>query len=198
MTIRLAAALAIGLLSAPMSALAASSDPAAMPAGVYEIEKHHASVTGKVSHLGLSTYVFRFDRFDASYTYDPKAPAASKLTVSVDATSLNTGFDRADKEFPVEFLGADKQPLITFVSTAISYTGNKGKVTGGLTMNGVTKPAVLDVTFVGYESAGPLANKAGFAASTIVKRSEFGLTKYAGAVGDDITIEINAEFKKKP
>lgn len=193
-----AAALVMGLAAAPLSALAASADPAAMAAGTYEIEKTHAAVIGKVSHLGLSTYVFRFDRFDASFDYNPKAPAATVVKFSVDTTSLNTGFDRADKEFPVKFMGSEKQPLVTFVSKSIAYTGNKGKMTGDFTMNGVTKPVVLDVTFVGYETTGPLANKAGFSASTVIKRSEFGLTQYLPAVGDDITIQVDAEFKKKP
>ena len=191
---------AVALGAAPYAAADISPDLAAMPAGTYAMDARHAFIVGKVVHFGLSNYTFRFDKFDIAYTFDPAAPDAAKITVSIDVNSLNTGYDKADKEFAADFLGGGKSPTATFVSTSITHTGNKGVVTGDFTLNGVTKPVALDVTFNGYGPIGPmgmLGTKAGFTATGTVKRSAFGLTKYVPAVGDDVTIEVNAEFSVK-
>jgi polyisoprenoid-binding protein YceI len=198
MTFRFAAtAFALALLGAPLPVTAGDSGLASMPAGTYVIDPHHASLIGSVSHFGRSIYVFRFDKFDASYDYDPAAPEAAKLTVSIDVNSLDTGWDKADKEFSRDFAGAGKTPVARFVSTSIIRNGSSGTVTGDLTLNGVTKPVSLAVTFNGYGSLGPmgvLGKKAGFSATGTVKRSDFGLTKDLPMVGDDVSLQINAEF----
>jgi polyisoprenoid-binding protein YceI len=189
---------AVALAAGPLAVSAApNTDPAALPAGTYVLDKTHASVTGQVSHFGFSAYTFRFDTIDATFTYDPKAPEASKLQVTIDANSLNTGFQKADDAFPNEFLAADKAPKITFVSSAIKRTGSKGTVTGDLTLGGVTKPVTLDVTYNGFGATMGPANRAGFSATGVVKRSEFGLTKYAPAIGDDVKLAIEVEFTKQ-
>jgi len=201
MTFRFAAtAFALALLAAPLSVTAADSGLASMPAGTYVIDPHHASLIGSVSHFGRSTYVFRFDKFDASYDYDPASPDAAKLTVSIEVNSLDTGWDQADREFSRDFAGSAKTPVARFVSTTITHSGGSGVVTGDLTLNGVTKPVSLAVTFNGYGPLGPmglLGKKAGFSATGAFKRSDFGLTKFAPMVGDDISLQINAEFVAK-
>ena len=191
---------ACAAMVSPVVLSATSDDPAKMPAGTYVMDSTHAFVIGKVSHFGLSTYVFRFDKFDANYSYDPATPDTAKLSVSIDVNSLNTGSDKANKEFADDFMGAKKTPVATFVSKTITHTGNKAVVIGDFTLNGVTKPVTLDVTFNGYGPLGPmgmLGTKAGFTASGVVKRSEFDLNKYLPAVGDDVAIEVNAEFVAK-
>ena len=201
MTFRfVATAFALALLAAPLPVMAGDSGPASMPAGTYVIDPHHASLIGSVSHFGRSIYVFRFDRFDASYDYDPAAPEEAKLTVSIDVNSLDTGWDKADKQFSRDFAGAAKTPVARFVSTSIVSNGSTGTVTGDLTLNGVTKPVSLAVTFNGYGPLGPmglLGKKAGFSATGTVKRSDFGLTRDLPMVGDDVSLQINAEFVAK-
>lgn len=196
---RRALVLALALAAAPLSyaAAAPNTDPAAMPAGTYVLDKTHASVTGKVQHFGFSAYTFRFNTIDASFTYDPKSPETSKLEVTIDANSLSTGFDKADKAFPAEFLGADKSPKVTFVSKSIKRTGAKGTVTGDLTLGGVTKPVTLNVTYNGFGATMGPANRAGFSATTVVKRSDFGLNKYVPSVGDNVALDIEVEFTKQ-
>lgn len=191
--------LALALAATPLAyaSAAPNADPAALPAGTYVLDKTHASVVGKVQHFGFSAYTFRFNSIDASFSYDPRSPEASKLTVTIDANSLSTGFDKADAEFPNEFLAADKAPKITFVSKSITRTGSKGRVAGDLTLGGVTKPAILDVTYNGFGATMGPANRAGFSATTVVKRSEFGLNKYVPAIGDDIPLAIEVEFTKQ-
>ena len=177
---------------------APDANPANMPAGSYVLEKTHASINAKVMHHGYAFYHFRFDKFDASYDYDPKNPTASKVVVTVDTKSMNTGLAKADKEFPVEFLAADKHPTATFKSNKITITqGNKGTMAGDLTLGGVTKPVTLDVTFNGAGKDMWGAMRSGFSATTTIKRSEFGLTKYVPAIGDEVALAIEVEFVKK-
>ena len=83
---------------------AASIDPAKAPAGLYVLDKSHASLTMRLTHMGLSGYTMRFDRFDAHYDYDPASPEASKIEVSVDANSLDVGDPKTSQKFAREFL----------------------------------------------------------------------------------------------
>lgn len=190
--------LAASLMTGAVAYAAPDANPANMPAGSYVLEKTHASVNAKVMHQGYAFYHFRFDKFDASYDYDPKDPTASKVVVTVDTKSMNTGYAKADEKFPVEFLAADKHPTATFKSNKITISqGNKGTMAGDLTLGGVTKPITLDVTFNGAGKDMMGAMRSGFSASTVIKRSEFGLTKYVPVIGDDVALAIEVEFVKK-
>ena len=202
-------ALAVSLL-ASTAALAApgvtSTKPADLPAGHYVLDKTHASVVGKIKHMGFSNYQFRFTKVDASFDYDPKAPQAAKISVTIDPASIDTatGADEFGLKFNKELAGdgwleANKFPTATFVSTKVEPgAGQTGKVYGDLTLHGVTKPVVLDVTFNGVGSSFvPGSVKTGFSAVTQIKRSEFGVSKYVPLVGDDVTLSIEVEFDKK-
>ncbi|HMY82147.1 MAG TPA: YceI family protein [Agitococcus sp.] len=190
--------LTASLMTGAVAYAAPDANPANMPAGSYVLEKTHASINAKVMHHGYAFYHFRFDKFDASYDYDPKNPTASKVVVTVDTKSMNTGYAKADKEFPVEFLAADKHPTATFKSNKITITqGNKGTMAGDLTLGGVTKPVTLDVVFNGAGKDMWGAMRSGFSATTTIKRSEFGLTKYVPAIGDEVALAIEVEFVKK-
>ena len=190
--------LTASLMTGAVAYAAPDANPANMPAGSYVLEKTHASINAKVMHHGYAFYHFRFDKFDASYDYDPKNPTASKVVVTVNTKSMNTGYAKADKAFPVEFLAADKHPTATFKSNKITITqGNKGTMAGDLTLGGVTKPVTLDVVFNGAGKDMWGAMRSGFSATTTIKRSEFGLTKYVPAIGDEVALAIEVEFVKK-
>ncbi len=203
------AALAAALLSASAASAApgvSSTKPADLPAGHYVLDKTHAAVNAKIKHMGFSNYTLRFTKVDAEFTYDPKAPEAAKINVTIDPASIDTatGADAFGLKFNKELAGdgwleAAKYPTITFVSTKVDVgNGVNGKVTGDLTFHGVTKPTVLDVTFNGVGSGfAPLSVKTGFSASTTIKRSDFGVSKYVPLVGDDVTLNIEVEFDKK-
>ncbi len=203
------AALAVALFAAP-AAMAApgvtSTKPADLPAGHYVLDKTHASVVAKLSHMGFSNYQFRFTKVDAHFDYDPKNPAASKISVTIDPASIDTstGPDAFGVKFNQELAGdgwleANKFPTATFVSTKVEPgAAQTGKVYGDFTLHGVTKPIVLDVTFNGVGSGFvPGSVKTGFSASTTIKRSEFGVSKYVPLVGDDVQLNIEVEFDKK-
>jgi polyisoprenoid-binding protein YceI len=178
----------------------ASTDPADAPAGDYVLDHAHANLTAKVSHMGLSFYTMRFDRFDAHYDYDPGKPELSLITVTIDADSLDVGDEALGKQFARTFLGAAKFPRITFASAGVQRTDpGHGLLTGDLTLNGVTKPVTLNVTFNG---AGPPflgigGYRMGFSATGDVKRSDFGLKSWESLVGDNVRLLIEAEFVHK-
>lgn len=195
-----ALALACALIGGPAMA-APSTNPADMPAGHYALDKDHATLFARVRHEGVAFYTVRMDRFDASFDYDPKAPEASKISVTVDAASLDNGDTKTSAQFAREFLDVDKNPTITFVSTTITRgEGNSGTMTGDLTFRGVTKPITLDVTFGGYTS-GILGQRAGFSARGKFNRSDFGSTYMLkpplAFVDDEVELVIDVEFTKK-
>lgn len=197
----LAAALAFLLMTAPIASAAPSTNPADMPAGTYGVDAKHASLIARVKHMGLSAYTVRFTDFDASYSYDPAAPAASTVKAVIQASSLDTGVEKYDSDFAEKFLDASANPTITFVSTAITPgPGNVGTMTGDLTLRGVTRPVTLDVVFDGYVS-GIAGQRSGFSARGVIKRSDFGstflLNPPLAMVGDEVELILEVEFVKR-
>lgn len=198
MSSRLAVAAVILAFVVPAAALAASQNPADLPAGTYGLDKKHASVTAKVMHLGVSLYTLRFDSFDGTFTYDPAHPEAAQVRANVDATSLDTGAPYSRK-FADEFLDAGKFPTVTFVSSQIRPApgGKTGTMSGDLTLRGVTRPVTFEVAFDGVGKSLIFGTVTGFSATAKIKRSDFGSTYLQNWVGDDVTITIEAEFDKK-
>ena len=192
------AMVALSTLPAAGSAAEPKLDPAAAPAGHYVLDPRHASVTARVRHMGLSLYTMRFDHVEASYDYDPTQPLTTRIAVTIDAHSLDTGDAGVSKQFASEFLDADRNPRITFNSTAVQATADgHGTVTGDLTLRGVTKPATLEVNYNGAAPGVLGGHRMGFSATTTVDRSAFGSGAWRGVVGDDVQIVIEAEFERK-
>ena len=189
----------LGLSTA--SAADAYSD---MPAGMYDLDKTHASFIWKVSHLGLSNYTARFTDFDASIDFNPGKPESSKITASVNPASLETDYPYyEEKDFDKKLIedkkwfNATMFPEITFKSTKIERTGDStGTMTGDLTFLGVTKPVSLNVTFNGAMKKQPFSKKPtlGFSAQGELKRSDWGFSTYVPNIGDSIELIIEAEF----
>jgi polyisoprenoid-binding protein YceI len=195
------AALALIAVAAPAAAQGAKIDA---PAGEYVLDKTHASITWKVTHLGLSNYTARFTGFDMALVLDPATPTKSTISVTIDPKSVKTDFPFPEKEdfdkvIAEKFLAAGDHPTITFQSTGLKATGAKtGKLTGNLTLMGVTKPVTFDVTLNGA-MVHPFRKipVVGFTATGSFKRSEFGSTVLQGPIGDEVTVIIEAEFFKK-
>jgi polyisoprenoid-binding protein YceI len=198
----LAAGLSAALLAAPAFA-ALSKTPADTPTGTYALDKTHASVTWKVSHLGLSNYTARFAELDATLNWNAEDPTASTVSVTVNPASVRTDYPKTDKtDFDAklatgdDWFNANVFPAITFTSTAVNLTGDDtGTVTGDLTLLGVTKPVTLDVTFNGgMKSPFSGKNVLGFSGTTTITRSEWGFATYVPTIGDSVEILIEAEF----
>lgn len=192
------ALLALVLLGAPAAALAASTNPADIPAGHYRLDPAHTTVIARVRHLGVSNYVVRFDKAEGDFTFDPAHPEATKLQASVDATSLDVGADYSRK-FADEFLNAKEFAQATFIATALTpaVDGKTATLAGDLTLMGVTRPVTFDVTFVGVAHGIPFGTLAGFSAKTTIRRSDFGSKYVLAFVGDEVNLDIEAEFDRK-
>ena len=172
-------------------------DPAQMPAGHYVNDTRHTFLVMSVRHMGLSHPTFRMNKVDATYDFDPAHPDASKVTATIDANSFDYGIPAVSTQFAGEFLDAANHPNITFTSTSIKRTGpNKGVMTGDLTLRGVTKPVTLDVTYDGYLNA--MGGRAGFSATGVVKRSDFGPNAMPPTIlSDEVWLKLELEFVKK-
>ncbi len=175
-------------------------DPAQIPAGTYAVDPNHTQVGWRVSHMGFSNYAGGFSEASGTLELQPKNPSASKLTIKIPVASVTTTSAKLTDELKGDqWLDGTKFPEMTFVSTKIAPAGkDHAKVTGDLTLHGVTKPVTLDVTLVGA-GVNPLDKKmtVGFEATGVVKRSEFGVKTYLPLIGDDLHLTIAGAFEKQ-
>lgn len=198
------AALALTLTFTPLAAHAAA-EPAAVPAlagfegGKYTLDTSHANVIFSITHFGFSHYKGRFNTLDATLFYDAKTPEKSSVKATIDIASVDTNNAKLEGELKSEqFFDAAKFPVATFTSTKFVKTSDTtAKVTGDLSLHGVTRPVTLDVTLVGA-GENPIIKKPtiGFSATTTIKRSDFGVKAYVPHVSDDVVISIDTEFNK--
>ncbi len=182
------------------------------PAGTYTLDLGHASLLWRVSHFGLSDYTARFTKFDATLELNPADLASTRLTATIDPTSVETDYPGdykathatsphaswdEDLANDPKWFNSAVHPQITFTTTAVTpVTPSTAKVTGDLTFLGVTKPVTLDVTYNGVANFpwAPDVDKIGFSATGKLKRSDFGMTALQSSIGDDVEIIIEAEF----
>lgn len=198
------AALALQLLSAAAPAVAMPTPPAqavaatTLPAsGDYKIDPTHAQVRMSWNHLGLSNPGAVFETVEGVIRIDEANPERSSVSVSLPVSGVDTGVPQLDADFLTDkFFDAARHPDITFQSRSVERVGlgRAFKVQGDLTVRGVTRPVTLDAVLNG---AGPHpmtgAPAVGFAATTVLKRSDFGLTVALPMVSDEIKVEITLE-----
>jgi polyisoprenoid-binding protein YceI len=174
-------------------------DPSLVTAGTYKVDPYHTQVIWKVDHMGISPLYGAFGDPSGSLTLDPRNPAAAKLSVTFAMTNLITTTPKLTEHLSGgDFFDIAKFPTATFVSTAVAADGTKAKITGNLTVKGVTKPVVLDAEFYGA-GANPMSKKLniGFKAETKIKRSDFGLGYGVPMVGDEVSLKIVGAFEKE-
>ncbi len=166
--------------------------------GTYALDKAHGKVTWSISHLGFSTYVGQFSDTAATLVFDAVKPENSKLDVTVQTASIGTLNPALDTHLKsADFFNVAKFPTATFKSTKITRTGPKSaKVRGDFTLLGVTKPLTLLVV-LNQAGNNPMFKyyEAGFTATAHLKRTNWGLSKYAPYLGDDVNLQIEGEFK---
>lgn len=185
---------------ATLAALAGSlAAPALAAPEAYSIDTAHTTIVASWDHLGYAPGFAMFSGVTGEIAFDPADAAASSVTISFPVTSMQTGDEARKTHFMTpDFFGAEANPTATFASTAIEVTGEKtAKITGDLTINGITKPVVLDATL---NSMGehPMEKKpwAGFAATTTVLRSDYDMAMFAPFVSDAVTVQIGVEAMK--
>lgn len=181
------------LLVAALFAFAGSAFAAPI---TYKIDPNHTNVLASWSHFGFSNPSLNFGQADGTIVYDADKVSASSVQVTLPLTGLSALADQFyDHLIDADWFDAAKYPSATFKSTKVEAAGEgKLKVTGDLTVKGVTKPVVLDVK-LNKAGVQPLAKRAavGFDATATVKRSEFGLGNYVPNVSDEVLLRITTE-----
>ncbi|MEW2913359.1 YceI family protein [Leisingera sp. JC11] len=187
------------LLAAALISAAATSAFAVQAPEKYVLDASHSQILFSYNHLGYSTTWGMFSGFEGEIQFDQDNPAASSVSVSMPLNSMFTGWQaRFDHFMTKDFFDATEDETVSFTSTGIEVTGDTtAKITGDLTLNGVTKPVVLDAK-VNQVGEHPMAKKpwAGFDATATVLRSDFNLGQFAPFVSDEVQIQISIEAMK--
>lgn len=179
------------------AALALAAGAALAEPQNFVFDTTHSQIVFDYNHLGFSTTTGMFSGVTGTIVFDAEDPAASSVNASFPVASLMTGDKGRDEHFlSADFFGSEAAaPEVTFVSKSIEVTGdNTALITGDLTLNGVTKEAVLD-TVLNQQGNHPMANKPwmGFDATTTLKRSDFNMGMFAPAVSDEVAVTISVE-----
>ena len=184
-------------LSALLLTMTASAALAAPE--TYVLDGSHIYPRFSYSHLGFSTQLSRFNTTTGKVVFD-KAAKSGSVDIEIDAKSVDTGSTLFNQHIQGEdFLDTAKYPKAIFKSTNVVFEGEKPvKVEGNLTIKGVTKPVTLIVTSF-QAMPHPLQKKDAIGANafTTIKRTEFGMGKYAPNVSDEVRIDIAIEAFKE-
>jgi polyisoprenoid-binding protein YceI len=192
------------LKSAVLAAVLAA--PSFAFAATYEIDSAHSGAHFTVKHLMVSNVRGEFGKVTGTVNIDEKDITKSTVEATIDASTINTREPKRDEHLKApDFFDVAKYPTITFKSTKVAKAGQgKLKVTGDLTMHGVTKQVVLDVDGPAKEAKDPWGNiKSGASATTKLNRNDFGLTwnkalETGGVVvGEEVNVTIDLELLKK-
>jgi len=202
--VALAAVPALSLAQMPTKA-PGTRNPALVTAGTYKVDPAHTLVTWTVDHMGFSPYTGIFGDITGTLTIDPRALNKAKVDVTIPVSTLVTAsagltqhLTRPGKDGgKPDFFGPDASAH--FVSTGVVARGQTARITGDLTLNGVTRPVTLDASFYGAGTAPQQMGGGtviGFHATTTITRSQFGLGFGVPMVGDDVHLDIAAAFQK--
>lgn len=187
------------------TALMTAATMAPARADTYALDPQHTEVRFTWDHLGMSRQSGRFTAVEGTVSFDPARPETSTVDVTIPIKSLSTGIKKLDEGLLAtkDFFDLKTFPSITFKSTAVRLkTGKTAEVDGDLSINGITKPVVLDVVwnFAGehpLQSINPVyagAYASGFSATTQIRRSDWGITRTIPFVSDELRITIETEM----
>lgn len=169
-------------------------------AAPYGLDKGHSSVEFKVKHLMISNVTGSFSDFNGAFDFDEKTKTFTKLEGTVNVTSIDTGIGKRDDHLRSEdFFWAEKHPTMTFVMKEYKASGDTGKMTGDLTIRGVTKTVTMDTEINGVlpkDRQGKM--RVGFTLEGKINRQDFGLkwnslVEGVSAVGDEVTMTIEGQ-----
>jgi len=188
-----------------MSQVATQTTSTVTPA-TYVIDPAHSTADFRVRHLMISNVRGEFSGISGTVVFDPKNPENSKIEATIDATTINTRDPQRDAHLKsADFFDVEKYPTITFKSKKVASAGlGEKKVTGDLTIHGVTREVVLNVEGPAPEVKDPWGNiKTGVSATTKLNRKDFGLMWNAAletggvVVGDEISVDLDLELTRQ-
>jgi polyisoprenoid-binding protein YceI len=171
----------------------------------WKIDPSHSQIQFTVRHMMISNVRGRFEDFTGTVDFDGHDPATLKIDVTINADSINTREAQRDGHLKsADFLNAEEFPHLTFRSTGVEKLGgNDLRITGDLTIRGVTHQVILETEYAGTMTSPWGTVSAGFSAHTKINRKEYGLvwnqTLETGGilVGDDVKIDIELELIKE-
>ncbi len=176
----------------------ASGSAVAPAAETYSADPVHSSVVFRVKHMNTSYAWGRFNNMSGSFTLDPADPSKSKMAFTVKAASVDSNSKERDNHLKSpDFFNAVQYPEITFASKSVAKASNGYQVDGTLTFHGVTKPLsfLIVPTGTGKDMKGhPIS---GIDTNFVLKQSDFGITKMAAAIGDEVNVIVSIEGVKK-
>ena len=180
-----------------LSTLLVTALPFAAQAEKYVIDTGgaHAYVQFKISHLGYSWLMGRFNRFEGSFVYDEETPARSAIEVTVDTASIDTNHAERDKHLRSEdFLNVATFPQARFVSSRFTpLSGKEAQLEGELTLHGVTRPVSLKVTQVGAGTDPWGGFRRGFAGSMKIRLADYGIDYNLGPASQELELMVGFE-----
>jgi polyisoprenoid-binding protein YceI len=186
---------------APLALMAALVLPGTASAADYTIDTKgaHASINFRIKHLGFSWLTGRFDQFSGTFSYDEKAPDASKVSVEIDTTSVNSNHAERDKHLRgTDFLDVTKFPKATFVSKSVAPAGEgKATITGDLTLRGVTKEIKIDAAYVGGGADPWGGNRTGFTGTAKFALADYGINFNLGPASKEVELTLEVEGVQK-
>jgi len=182
-----------------VACLAASTTSIAAVPAQYVIDPSHSTVQFAVTHIGVSHVIGRFNEISGSFAYDPSRIAAGSAQIVLKAASIDTALARRDDLLRgKQGFKAAEFPEIRFDSTAIAGNAEKFALSGKLSLLGVTRPVTFQVRKIG---AGPDpwgGYRAGFEATAVLRRSDFGMTSLVPAVSDNVAVTVEIEGQRRP
>ena len=196
--VAIAAVVPVLAQTAAPSGVPGAADTSRIVAGSYKVDPNHTQVVWTVDHLGITPLTGAFGASGGTLDMDPASPAAAKVSVTfniADIATTSKGF--TDHLLHGELFDVAKFATASFTSTSVAVTGTSVQVTGNLTIKGITRPVTLDMKFYGA-GTNPMSKKLqiGFAGTTTIKRSEFGLGYAVPRVGDSVGLQIVGAFEK--
>ncbi len=194
---RISAFLIFAIVSLGSAAFARSEN--AVIQGGYTLDSARSKIMAKVSYLGLSSIEVNFPRVEGRLDITGGNSNAIALDVTVDTPSMNTGSKFYDSYLKSkDFFHTEAHPVIRFRGDNLAISPNgEATVWGSVTVRGVTRPTVLNVTFNAPLDQMSKSGRVSMVGRTTIKRSEFGMTAYSGAVGEKANLTIHVDFIRR-
>jgi polyisoprenoid-binding protein YceI len=184
-------------LSCSMMLVAASGSVAVQAADTYQIDPAHTAVTFKISHLGLSWTHGRFNEVSGRFAIDSADPGRSSFELSMKPESVDTANSKRDEHLrSPDFFNVKQFPVISFTSTSVKPIQGGYEVTGDVTLHGATRSITFPLSGGRTAEFPPGVKRTGYSTQFKLKRSDFGMDKMIGAVGDEIYVSISFEGVK--
>ena len=171
----------------------------AQAADTYTLDSNHTNIDWRLNHFGFSNPSGKLTKAQGTLVLDEAHPANSKVRVTLSPADLITGIDALDEHLKSkDFFDVVAFPTATFESTLVTLTGkDSADVQGNLTIHGVTKPITLHVHLNKIGINMMKKKTAGSSATTVIKRSDFGITRYLPDLGDEVRLTIESEANLK-